>query len=43
MALRIVDGCIVCGACEPDARTRRITAADPLYLPTREMPECVGA
>jgi len=44
MAMKIVDGCIVCGACEPECPNQAITAADPLYLIDAEKcTECVGA
>ena len=44
MALKIVDGCIVCGACEPECPNTAITAADPVYLIDPEKcTECVGA
>ncbi len=44
MAKKIIDGCIVCGACEPECPNHAITAADPLYLIDPEKcTECVGA
>ena len=44
MAMKIVDGCIACGACDPDCPNTAITAGDPLYLIDAEKcTECVGA
>jgi ferredoxin len=44
MAMLIVDGCISCGACEPDCPNQAITAGDPLYLiDAVRCTECVGA
>jgi ferredoxin len=44
MAMKIVDGCIACGACEPDCPNTAITAADPLFIiEAAKCTECVGA
>jgi ferredoxin len=44
MAMKIVDGCIACGACEPECPNTAITAGDPLYLiEADKCTECVGA
>ncbi len=32
MALKILDNCISCGACEPDCPTEAITEGDDIYL-----------
>lgn len=51
MAMKIIDGCIVCGACEPECPNTAIAAGDPLYLidpakcteciPVQETPKCI--
>lgn len=44
MAMKIVDDCISCGACEPECPNQAISAADPLYLiDASRCTECVGA
>lgn len=44
MAMKIVDDCISCGACEPECPNQAIAAADPLYvIDALRCTECVGA
>ncbi len=44
MAMKIVEECISCGACEPECPNTAIAAGDSLYLINSELcTECVGA
>jgi ferredoxin len=44
MAMKIVEECINCGACEPECPNEAITQGDPIYLVDAEKcTECVGA
>jgi len=44
MAMKIVDECISCGACEPECPNQAIAAADPVYVvDASRCTECVGA
>ena len=44
MAMKIVDECISCGACEPECPNQAIAAGDPIYLiDASRCTECVGA
>jgi len=44
MAMKIVETCIDCGACEPECPNEAITAGDGLYVIDPERcTECVGA
>ena len=44
MAMKIVEDCINCGACEPECPNTAITAGDSIYLIDPEKcTECVGA
>jgi len=43
MAMKIVEECINCGACEPECPNQAITAGDDIYLIDPEKcTECVG-
>jgi ferredoxin len=44
MAMKIVEECINCGACEPECPNEAIAQGDPIYLIDAEKcTECVGA
>jgi len=44
MAMKIVEECISCGACEPECPNEAISAADPIYvINPAACTECVGA
>jgi ferredoxin len=44
MAMKIVDTCISCGACEPECPNTSISAGDSIYLiAPAKCTECVGA
>ena len=44
MAMKIVEECINCGACEPDCPNQAITAGDDIYvIDPEKCTECVGA
>jgi ferredoxin len=44
MAMKIVEECISCGACEPECPNQAITAGDNIYLiAVDKCTECVGA
>lgn len=44
MAMKIVDDCISCGACEPECPNQAISSGDPLYvIDAQRCTECVGA
>ncbi len=44
MAMKIVDECISCGACEPACPNQAISAGDSVYLiDAQKCTECVGA
>ena len=44
MAMKIVDECISCGACEPECPNEAIAAEDPIYIiDADKCTECVGA
>ncbi len=44
MAMKIVDECISCGACEPECPNQAIAAGDPIYVvDAARCTECVGA
>lgn len=44
MAMKIVDECISCGACEPECPNQAIAAGDPIYVvEASRCTECVGA
>jgi ferredoxin len=44
MAMKIVESCIDCGACEPECPNAAITAGDAIYLiDLSKCTECVGA
>ena len=44
MAMKIVEECINCGACEPDCPNQAITAGDDIYIiDPAKCTECVGA
>jgi len=44
MAMKIVEECINCGACEPECPNQAITAGDDIYIIDPEKcTECVGA
>ncbi len=44
MAMKIVDECISCGACEPECPNEAIATADPIYvIDADKCTECVGA
>jgi len=44
MAMKIVDECISCGACEPECPNEAIAAEDPIYIiDAAKCTECVGA
>jgi ferredoxin len=44
MAMKILEECINCGACEPECPNEAIDQADPIYLIHAEKcTECVGA
>lgn len=44
MAMKIVEECISCGACEPACPNQAITAGDSIYLiDPHKCTECVGA
>jgi len=44
MAMKIVEECISCGACEPACPNQAITAGDSIYLiDAHKCTECVGA
>ncbi len=43
MAMKILEDCISCGACEPECPTTSISAGDTIYLINAETcVECVG-
>lgn len=44
MAMKIVEECINCGACEPECPNEAITAGDDIYIiDPAKCTECVGA
>jgi ferredoxin len=44
MAMKIVEDCISCGACEPECPNQAITAGDSIYIVAADRcTECVGA
>jgi ferredoxin len=44
MAMKIVEDCIACGACEPECPNTAIAAGDAIYLVDADKcTECVGA
>ena len=44
MAMKILEDCISCGACEPECPNEAITQGDTVYLVAAEKcTECVGA
>lgn len=44
MAMKIVEECIACGACDPECPNQAIASADPVYLIDHaRCTECVGA
>jgi len=44
MAMKIVEECIACGACEPECPNLAIAAGDPIYvIDSVRCTECVGA
>ncbi len=44
MAMKILDDCISCGACEPECPNEAISQGDTIYMvATDKCTECVGA
>jgi ferredoxin len=44
MAMKIVEQCINCGACEPECPNEAISQGDPIYvIAVDKCTECVGA
>ncbi len=44
MAMKIIDDCISCGACEPECPNEAIHSGDPIYvIDPQRCSECVGA
>ncbi len=44
MAMKIVEECINCGACEPECPNEAISQGDPIYvIDVDKCTECVGA
>jgi len=44
MAMKILEECINCGACEPECPNQAVTAGDPIFLiAVDRCTECVGA
>jgi ferredoxin len=44
MAMKIIEECINCGACEPECPNQAITAGEPIYvIDSLKCTECVGA
>lgn len=43
MAMKIIDTCISCGACEPECPTKSITEGDSIYvIDPKTCVECIG-